>query len=188
MATLSSQYSRESFETSGNVAELCQQLAAAIADRMQEASSAAAEVEILLIELRFLGHQLYSWDSDGGEWEIWGGDYVNPEKTRIIVEFHYGDEAPPRAEVSFGPWPPRKALPACRQCGEEMTSTMLRLQGIGHGQVDAPSIRMQLRLGEAEAVLATCGARSVGLQVPALWCAKCNALWIRDVRAVGWTG
>ncbi len=26
-------------------------------------------------------------------------------------------------------------MPACLQCGREMTSTMLRLQGVGHGQV-----------------------------------------------------
>jgi hypothetical protein len=142
----------------------------------------------LLGELRSLGHQLCAWDSDGGEWEAWGGDFVSPEKTRIVVEFHCGDETPPWASVSFGPWSPRTSMPACLQCGREMTSTMLRLQGVGHGQVDAPSTRIQLQLGETEPIVATCGVRSTGLQVPALWCSQCNSLWIRDVREIAWTG
>jgi hypothetical protein len=188
MSVLSAEYSRSAFETSADVAGLCRRLAHELTSRMRTASSAPAEVGTLVSQLRALGHPLFSWDSDGGEYEIWGGDYVNSESVRMVLEFYYGEEDEPSVDVSFGPWPAREPFPACQQCGQEMKPSALSLRGVGHGRADGPSIRMNLQLGESEPITASCGPRSVGVQVPALWCATCNALWIRDTRAIGWTG
>lgn len=184
MVALSSNYSRHAFETADDVEAVCEELAKELSLRMRRSRSATADVEVLVDELRSLGHQLCEWDSNGGEWEIWGGDYANPEENRIIVSFHYGGDAPPWADVSFGPWPSPEPKSVCLQCSQGMTATTLRLQGEGHGRADVPSIRLTLSLGEAEPVVASCGVRSVDVQVPALWCSGCNALWIRDVRAI----
>jgi hypothetical protein len=188
MRPLSSDYSRDAFETAADVSTLCQRLGDELSLRLRAASSAAVEVAQIVSELRALGHELYCWDSDGSETETWGGNYVASERTRTIVTFYYGEAEPASVNVLCGPWPARVPHPACQQCGEEMSPTQLRLRGRGHGQVDAPSILINLELGEAEPITASCGVRSVGIQLPALWCSKCNALWIRDVRAVGWTG
>jgi hypothetical protein len=188
MNDLSPAYSRSAFETSTDVPGLCRRLAHELTTRLRTASSASAEVATIISQLRALGHSLFSWDSNGGEYEIWGGDYVNADPVRMVLEFHYGEEAERSVDVSFGPWPPREPFPACQQCGYEMKPSSLSLRGVGHGRADGPSIRLNLQLGESEPTVASCGARSVGLQVPALWCATCNALWIRDTRAIGWTG
>jgi len=68
------------------------ELEAAISRRVGAASSPEAfmrECRRVIDELRALGHDLWSWDSDG-ESETWGGDYMHPETAgRLLVMFEF---------------------------------------------------------------------------------------------------
>jgi hypothetical protein len=54
----------------------------------------------------FPGHDLWSWDEDD-DWETWGGDYVRPQRTRMIIKFRYPAPHDATVDVTFGPWPGR---------------------------------------------------------------------------------
>ena len=181
MVRLSSQYARRAFETSTDVAALCKQLGETLTQRLLEAASTTGEIKNALEELRQLGHQLYLWDTDDDAFEVWGGNYHDPENTRIILQFYYDVDSPPSVGVTFGPWPEERRLPTCQRCGQEMTPTTLSLSGIGHGSINAPPVELKLMLGEAAPITASCGHRSLSIDVPASWCASCGSMWIRDV-------
>ena len=77
-----------------------QQLQVEIASRMRAANSPEAFFGAsrgVVDELKALGHDLWSWDSDGEDVETWGGDYMRPTTAgRLIVTFQF--EEGPRVE------------------------------------------------------------------------------------------
>ena len=68
------------------------ELEVVIARRVSAAKTPEAflrECRLIVDELRALGHDLWSWDSDG-ENETWGGDYMHPETAgRLLVMFEF---------------------------------------------------------------------------------------------------
>ena len=68
------------------------ELEVVIARRVGAATTPEAflrECRLVVDELRALGHDLWSWDSDG-ENETWGGDYMHPETAgRLLVMFEF---------------------------------------------------------------------------------------------------
>ena len=44
----------------------------------------------LIESLKSIGHDLWSWDYDGDSYEMWGGDYSNPNSAgKLLVEFFF---------------------------------------------------------------------------------------------------
>ena len=187
MTGLGEQYSRRNFENSTDSVSLAQGLADLLTERLRGAKDARAEAGAIILDLKALGHELFSWDeaSDG---QTWGDDYVRSGPQRIIVELRFPDDDAPSASVDFGPWPSPAPPTLCPRCQKPMTATLLRVHGVGHGHVASGEVEIEIFLGNLERRTFTVGQRSRGLQVPGLWCSSCTGLWLPDTAQVGWTG
>ena len=97
------EFSFDAFATAVDPGALCRRLAAILTERVRGSDDASAEFESSMKDLRALGHDLWSWDSD----LVWGHDYITRRPgaglraTRIDPE----DDAPSeqRVEVAFEP-------------------------------------------------------------------------------------
>ncbi|MFI5298059.1 MAG: hypothetical protein ACHREM_08170 [Polyangiales bacterium] len=65
----------------------CRALSRLLSQRMPPVSSLHDGALLLVAELRALGHDLWSFDADSGEWEIWCSNYKVPTGPGIIVTF-----------------------------------------------------------------------------------------------------
>lgn len=66
---------------------LLEEISRFLSERILKASDFDREVEIIIGELRTLGHDLWLYDSDG-EWQVWLGDYTKPENCgKLILDF-----------------------------------------------------------------------------------------------------
>lgn len=71
MTRLGEQYSRRNFENSTDAASLPHSLAELLTGRLCSARAARAEAQVLVSELKAVGHELFSWD-ESTDWETWG--------------------------------------------------------------------------------------------------------------------
>jgi hypothetical protein len=73
------------------------ELQSEVCQRVNTATSVEAfyrESRRVVDELKTLGHDLWSWDSDGENVETWGGDYMRPAVAgRLIINFEFGEGA-----------------------------------------------------------------------------------------------
>jgi|SRR3954451_8018725 hypothetical protein len=187
MTGLGQEYSRHSFEQSNDSETLARDLSGILAQRLNAAKNPRSEADVVVEELKLLGHLLFSWDEDE-DWQVWGDDYTRPRPNRFIVELRYPVGERASADVTFGPWPEAVPPPACQRCGAPMVPSSLRVRGIGHGHVASREVEVELFLGEQDKRTITVGQRSSGYQVAAFWCGRCNALWVPDAARGGWTG
>ena len=112
--SVSLRFSRQAFEDAPDSSALAAELRAALAERLHATCNHRAEADLIVEELRALGHALYSWDDDDNNvW--WGDDYVHPPlPNRFLLHMAWPDPSDPNAfpadlvvEVLFGPWPRR---------------------------------------------------------------------------------
>jgi hypothetical protein len=82
-------FDRRSFERASDAERqvLCGRLAAAISERIQNSNDFSLCVEELVAELRAADHDLWSFDADGGTFEIWCPNYAKPKGPGIVVTF-----------------------------------------------------------------------------------------------------
>ncbi|MEO8553660.1 MAG: hypothetical protein ABI678_26985 [Kofleriaceae bacterium] len=66
--------------------ELLGELGHALTERVQRNHDLDKVIAMAIAELRGLGHDLWSFDSDG-EWEIWCPNYATPTGPGIIIHF-----------------------------------------------------------------------------------------------------
>lgn len=63
------------------------QISRLLTERILRAANFELEVKNTIDELRLLGHDLWSFDSDG-EWQIWCGNWVQSENSgKLILHF-----------------------------------------------------------------------------------------------------
>jgi len=85
------------------------ELAASLRDRLSSDMAVAeffAQSRRLVDELRSLGHDLWSFDTDGESFEIWCGDWTSAAGGRLLITFGY----PREAEVTWDQRPPDSAM------------------------------------------------------------------------------
>jgi hypothetical protein len=187
MTGLSERYSRHNFESSTDGESLAHDLAKLLTERLRSAEDARVEADTIILDLKTLGHELFSWD-EAPDSRTWGDDYVRPKRTRIVVELRFPDDDTPSASVDFGPWPVPAPETPCPRCHKPMTATSLRVHGVGHGHAVSREVDIEVFLGDLERQTFSAGQRSRGLQVSGLWCASCSGLWLPDTTRIGWTG
>ena len=106
------QFTRASFESTRDVHALCRSLSEELTLRLQRASSPEAEIDLMVEELKALGHELYSWDHNPDSFQAWGDSYHEPKTSnRLLVEFSYDSESERSVKVHFGPWPRAQTPP-----------------------------------------------------------------------------
>ncbi|WNG50561.1 hypothetical protein F0U60_45370 [Archangium minus] len=99
---LSQRFSYESFVQTSDRARLCQELEQVLTARVRSAPSPEEEGHRIAMELRELGHDLWSFD-ESTDLQVWCGNWANPTRPyELIVEVSYRDKEEPRTvSVSF---------------------------------------------------------------------------------------
>ena len=105
VAAIPAEFSFAAFLADPDPASRCRALEAILAQRLAESPHPPSVLERAALELRSLGHDLWSWDPD----RLWGADYVTRREGAGLTLALYGededDDEAPGIEVEFSPSP-----------------------------------------------------------------------------------
>ena len=101
---LDPRFSYEHFVQTSDSARLCRELEQVLAERLRSAPAPDEEGHRMALELRALGHDLWSFD-ESTDFQVWCGNWADPARPyELLVEISYRDEEEPRSvSVTFRP-------------------------------------------------------------------------------------
>lgn len=189
---LSEQFSRARFVEDRDAQERCNALAAALTERLLNATHYRQAVQWIRADLVSLGHAVTEWEgvlSDAwtqpeNEHYIWivldGSDDDDEDNDNDDV----GEEPSSRGAVSVSFLPRLRDLPKrCPQCFSTMTECLIWLDIQGHGSVVAPPLHVRFESPGTEPIDRFVGNESFQFRRQGLCCSQCGSSWFPPARA-----
>jgi hypothetical protein len=94
-------FTYRAFVRNGDRVALCASLAELLVDAIEASDEPEAAQRSAIGELRARGHDLYSFDSDGGTFEIWCGDWTKSSARQLRVHMCWGGYQRPGVDVRW---------------------------------------------------------------------------------------